>query len=264
MPKASRCRLSRNPPAFLQVSGGIMTHRSRRAFTLIELLVVIAIIAVLIALLLPAVQAAREAARRSQCIEQPEADRPGDPQLPPGPQHAPPGDLTNAWADFSVQRHAAPLHGAAAVVQRDQFRLPAQPGQPRLPGEHDGPVLNRQLPELSLRHRPPDHGLGPLQLRPQLRGVPAIYSQSTRPWGGSVRDGLLQHHSRQPRDRGPGGAVRGTDLARHHHRRHEQHRGLLGAGQGDREQSRRDQPIDTLRPTSTLYQGAGGLDDQRP
>lgn len=42
--------------------------RSRRAFTLIELLVVIAIIAVLIALLLPAVQAAREAARRSQCV----------------------------------------------------------------------------------------------------------------------------------------------------------------------------------------------------
>jgi prepilin-type N-terminal cleavage/methylation domain-containing protein/prepilin-type processing-associated H-X9-DG protein len=40
----------------------------RKAFTLIELLVVIAIIAVLIALLLPAVQSAREAARRSQCV----------------------------------------------------------------------------------------------------------------------------------------------------------------------------------------------------
>ena len=40
----------------------------RRAFTLIKLLVVIAIIAVLIALLLPAVQAAREAARRTQCV----------------------------------------------------------------------------------------------------------------------------------------------------------------------------------------------------
>jgi prepilin-type N-terminal cleavage/methylation domain-containing protein/prepilin-type processing-associated H-X9-DG protein len=42
--------------------------RNRPGFTLIELLVVIAIIAVLIALLLPAVQAAREAARRTQCV----------------------------------------------------------------------------------------------------------------------------------------------------------------------------------------------------
>ena len=46
-----------------------MQARHRRGgFTLIELLVVIAIIAVLIALLLPAVQAAREAARRTQCV----------------------------------------------------------------------------------------------------------------------------------------------------------------------------------------------------
>src|SRR6476659_8314878 len=42
--------------------------RAILGFTLIELLVVIAIIAVLIALLLPAVQAAREAARRTQCV----------------------------------------------------------------------------------------------------------------------------------------------------------------------------------------------------
>src|SRR4051794_33258810 len=63
----SRCHSYR--PIFVPRSRWRVSMRhAPRAFTLIELLVVIAIIAVLIALLLPAVQSAREAARRSQCV----------------------------------------------------------------------------------------------------------------------------------------------------------------------------------------------------
>src|SRR5881628_3435889 len=46
----------------------VPSRRARNAFTLIELLVVIAIIAILIALLVPAVQKVREAAARTQCV----------------------------------------------------------------------------------------------------------------------------------------------------------------------------------------------------
>lgn len=76
--------------------------RSKKAFTLVELLVVIAIIGVLVALLLPAIQAAREAARRSQCINNLKQVSLANQNFLSAREHFPPGSQADNEADRTV------------------------------------------------------------------------------------------------------------------------------------------------------------------
>ncbi len=225
----------------------------RRGFTLIELLVVIAIIAVLIALLLPAVQAAREAARRAQCINNLKQIGLGIHNYHQALNTLPPGNMTNAWADFSAHVMLLPFMEQQPLYNAINFASnlsPANPGNPQNSTVQQATVSTLNCPsDLDRLTTATGHS----NYGPNFGADPLIYTAGMSSWAGPF--GMISYNVI-----GGGGAPGGpfkkaysfasiTDGTSNTAGYSERVKGLGNFFANP-------QPVDGLRPSTTLFQGS--------
>ncbi len=226
----------------------------RRGFTLIELLVVIAIIAVLIALLLPAVQAAREAARRAQCINNLKQVGLGIHNYHQSLNTLPPANLTNTWADFSSNVMLLPYMEQQPLYNAINFTAnigPAAPGCPANTTVEYSTVSVFSCPSDGLDRltSAPGHS----NYGPNYGADPFIYTGNVSVWAGPF--GMVSYVVIG------GGGAPGGPFKRAYSLASIVDGTSNTAGYSERVKGignffANSQPVDQLRPSSTMYQGS--------